>query len=230
MVSILKNTMSEKIALIDFCGTIADFQTLDPFLQYVCTKEHPLRSFWINSSLTAMLCALITRVLRVFGSKRYVYKCLLVHQLKGLNKTRLSVYGEEYYINRIKDHFIIPTIEIIDDLRSCGYRLVIVSGGSDLYIRKFADEYGIDDVISAQFGYKEDICNGKLTSECMGSEKVDIIADYFKEHGIIGEILTGISDSCSDLPMLNLCKHKIVVSHGKHQEWVHDDIEEVIWR
>ena len=32
--------MKDKIALFDFCETLADFQTFDPFMEYVLEKEH----------------------------------------------------------------------------------------------------------------------------------------------------------------------------------------------
>ena len=35
----------DRVALFDFCGTIADFQTFNPFIELVLKKEKPERYF-----------------------------------------------------------------------------------------------------------------------------------------------------------------------------------------
>ena len=221
--------MAEKIALIDFCETIADFQTLDPYLQYVVTQEHPRRGRILCSVFVKNSCVLITRAARALGWKHYLYKLLLVRQLKGLSRKKLEGYGKQYYEQRIKGHLIAPTIEQVLRLKKQGCRLMIVSGGSDLYIKHFAKEYGIDDVLSAQLEFEDGICTGELLGECMGQEKPKMLRNYMQAHTIDGDFEAGISDSRSDLPMLALCRRRIVISRGRHQPWVTQDMEEILW-
>ena len=222
--------MKDKIALIDFCGTIADFQTFDPYLLYVIEREYPHRSRVLNSWPVRRGCELLTLIMHAFGWRHYLYKLLLVRQLNGLRREKLEEYGKLYYEQRIRNHLISSTLEIISALREQDYRLMIVSGGSELYIQWFAQEYGIDDVLGARFEYNSDICTGKLLIECMGLEKQAILQEYMRSHGIAGELAVGISDSRSDLPMLELCQKKIVISHHEHQQWVSEGMEEIVYK
>ena len=221
--------MADKIALLDFCETIADFQTFDPFLQYVIAQERPRRSRVLCSTAARECCALATRVMRALGWKHYLYKLLLVRQLKGLSREKLEACGRQYYEQRVKDHLIAPTVELIAELKRLGYRLMIVSGGSELYIRWFAQEYGVDDVLSAQLEYADGICTGRLLCECMGGEKPEMLRAYIQVHDIEGELAVCASDSRSDMPLLELCQRKIILSHGRHQPWVTEDMEEIVW-
>ena len=68
-----------------------------------------------------------------------------------------------------------------------------------------------------------------MLTACMGEEKIRDLKYYMLENKIIGVFEVGLSDSDSDLPMLNLCKRKIVVSQAKHQDWVTEDMEEIVW-
>ena len=221
--------MADRIALIDFCETLADFQTLIPYLEYVIRQKNACRSRVLNSNVVKKGCALMSLIMHAFGWKYPIYKQILVWQLRGLKRGQLEEYGKKYYEERVRGHLITPTLEFILQLKKQGYRLMIVSGGSEFYIHWFAQEYGIDDVLSARFGYEDGICSGKLLHECMGHEKTEMIREYMQVHSITGEFEVGVSDSQSDLPMLGLCRQKVIVSHGGHQRWVTENMDEIIW-
>ena len=224
----MENT-NEKIVLVDFCETIANFQTLDPFLEYVIRKVNPQKYYWICSPAVTNLCSVMTRIMQHVGITYYVYKHLLVKQLKGLGYNVIVECGKEYYREKVRDNLIAPTVELLRELQKEQYRIVILSGGSDFYIRCFADEIGIRDVLSAELVFSGSVCTGKIKNECLGEDKVIILKKYIEEEKIAGVFSIGISDSQSDIPMLMLCKRKIVISHHKHQNWLTNNMEEIIW-
>ena len=224
----MENT-NEKIVLVDFCETIANFQTLDPFLEYVIRKVNPQKYYWICSPAVTNLCSVMTRIMQHVGITYYVYKHLLVKQLKGLGYNAIVECGKEYYREKVRDNLIMPTVELLRELQKEQYRIVILSGGSDFYIRCFADEIGIRDVLSAEFGFAGSVCTGKIKNECLGENKVISLKKYIEEKKITGVFSIGISDSQSDISMLKLCERKIVISHHKHQNWITNDMEEIIW-
>ncbi|MCI9534700.1 MAG: HAD-IB family phosphatase [Lachnospiraceae bacterium] len=220
----------ERIALVDFCETIVSFQTYDSFLKFVLINELPRHFKIIGNKKFIKMYEILEKISRKTGINWFSYKQLLTYQTKGMEYSLLERYGKDFYDKKLKSNFIIPTIELIKDLQKENYRIILVSGGSDLYIKQFADEFGIKDILTSQIEFKNGISTGRLISDCMGWNKVELVKEYVKHRKIQGIFETGISDSKSDLPVLNLCKRKIVISRNSHQYWVENEMEEIVWK
>ena len=219
-----------QIALIDFCRTAVNFQTSDPFLEYVLQREHPVRCKLLHNPVTENILQFFTRVLRVFGIRRYLYKLALIRQVKGLTYDELEAYGKGFYIEKIRPNLLAPTMELLAQFQEAGYIIIIVSGAFEFYINEFAKEHKIDRVITSHLGFDENnVCTGRLVTECMFEDKLADIEKMVSGIDDPKEMTVACSDSRSDLPMLSLCKRKIVLSEGKHQRWVTKDMEEIIW-
>lgn len=219
----------DKLALFDFCGTIANYQTLGPYLEYVLANEAPIKYRILCSAASKFVFRAVDKLIAKVGIHYFLYKLLLIHQMKGISRSVLKKYGTEYYQQTVRGNLISETVDLLGKLRKDGYRIVIVSAGSDMYISDFAAEYGPADLITAEFGFTDEKCTGRLLSECMFEEKVRRIDAFIRESDKPCSCEIACSDSASDLPMLELCKRKIVISHGTHQRWVKKDMEEIIW-
>lgn len=219
-----------KLAVIDFCGTIANFQTLDPYLEYVLKNERKVSYILLTNRVIKVVLSLFNRVIRKFGYHHYFRKALMVASLKGISEKALYEYGKKYYEERIKTNLILETMELIGKLKAEGYMTLIESGGSKYYIKYFADNFEIDDVISAEIEILKGKCTGRLLRECLGKEKVEMLKEYIAEKGINVSEKLCITDSESDIPILNGCNKKIIISKNVHQEWVDESMEEIIWQ
>lgn len=219
----------EKLAIIDFCGTIANYQTLDPYLEFVLRENCP-EQYYIYKFLGGKHFQLLKEKVKNQGCP-VCPRDVLVKKLKGLPVERLEDCGKYYYKRRVRRNLIQETLQLISKLKLEHYRVIIVSGGLDYYIRFFAEEFGIHDVITTQLEIVAGICTGKLkaSTPCMGKAKVDLLNSYMEYHRIKGKLQIGITDSWTDLPLLNQCKKKVIISKKKHQPWVTDDMEEIIW-
>lgn len=218
----------ERIALVDFCGTITDFQTFNPFVIYILKKERP--AFFVFFHLMKYFFQLLERAAFCVGYKGYLYKKILVRSLKGISRERLVSYGNDYFQNVISRHLIQETIKCIQELQNDGVRIFIVSAGCDLYIMPFAKQYHIQDVIATSLEFHDGKCTGKIDGrDCTGSNKPMILKQYLAEKIECIDFVTGISDNKTDMPMLALCKQKIIISKDVHQEWAGNGLEEIIW-
>ena len=217
------------VALIDFCETIVDHQTFDPFMEYILQHERLTRYRLICNPVVKMLCRLITRILFMLGRPVYAYKNLIVAQTKGISIERLEELAASYYTVCLQPHLIPQTMELLNELKAQGFELVIVSGGCNLYITYFAKTLGISVIMATELEISDGVSTGKLKTDCMGSEKVERVQKWMADKGLIGKCGVGVSDSISDMPMLSICERKIVISRHKHQDWVTPEMEEVIW-
>lgn len=220
----------KKVALIDFCGTVVDFQTLNPYLESMVKAKSRWKYVCFCNAPVKLVCRVISKIGRRFFRVKFLYKAGLVRLLKGVREEDFVRMGELYYQSRVKPNLIPETLDVLQKLKDNSCILVVVSGGSRYYITYFAHEYGIEHCLTAEIEFENGVCTGKIIRECMLSEKVGVInrfvADYAPDH----VFEAGISDSRTDMPMLALCKKKIVISHKEHQQWVTDDMDEIIYK
>ena len=223
--------MNEDIVLLDFCGTVANFQTFDPFVLYVLRNTKPNKYKILNNKYFQIGCYYLQKIQSLICSHFFIYKTILIKQLNGLDKNILSSLAQDYYYQKVKPNLVEPTLNIIKKYKSDGFRVVIISGGCDLYIKYFAEEFGIKDVIATQLDFEKDVCLGKIKGlDCMGSNKKILLLDYLKRMGLNkNNLIACLTDSKGDSSILNLCQKKIIISKYKHQNWVTPDMEEIIW-
>lgn len=149
--------------------------------------------------------------------------------LGGLSKNRVIKYAQSYYINMVKPHQITRTVEILHELQREGWRIVLVSGGYDVYIEFFAKDNGInkEDIFASTIGFKYGLCTGRLNGpDCMGFEKIKRIENHFKKDQINS---IAFSDGESDLPMLNWANDCFVVSKQQQQWAINNNLKQIIW-
>ena len=122
---------NRKIALFDFCETLANFQTADAFVKYVISKDYIKIKKGFNYYLQILLFKLkISSILFHLGIN--INKFLLLNNLKGLNYELLSNEAEKYYKDVIKPNLIKETLFELEKLKKEHYEIVIVSGGYDI--------------------------------------------------------------------------------------------------
>ncbi len=190
----------EKIVLLDFCGTCVPFQSADRFVDFVIENNSNFttrcRAFLFR--LIAKL-HLIRRIER-WSKNKWTVKKQILYQLKGLNRSVMDKAAEQYFVQIIKPS-IIPEIENeIRKRKNEGYRIVIVSGGYDIYLRYFMQYIGgnVNDILATPLIFENDVFTGKMGLDCMGENKITYIQNQFKREDIYS---IAYSDSESDFPL-----------------------------
>jgi len=219
------NKKQELVAAFDFCGTIANFQTFDPFLCYLLSKTNKIG--FLDRSCFRRFINIINKICSIFVPDCALYKRILIQKTKGEREEVFYRLGEEYYKMMIKPNLIGKTMSLIEDLKRGNYTLLIASAGSKYYIHYFAEEFGVDNIITAEIEIKNGCSTGRLVDDCMGVRKAEALMKKYQACELPFSVV--VSDSVSDLPFFALGKRKIVISKGHHQEWIKDGMEEIIW-
>lgn len=221
--------LKEKIAFFDFCETLVNFQTADAFVNFVREESNK------KSMICFEIIQLVLRRLKLIRivdfltkNKASFNKRIKLFQLRGFSKDELERYAQKYYQLVIKPNFINDTISLLIELRDNGWKIVIVSGGYDIYLKEFAKEYGVVKVLSTKIEFKKGICTGKmLGKDCLRNNKVEIMNNNYDSRSIISK---SFSDSITDVPFLKWADEGYVVSKNKHQKWVDNyEFNEIIW-
>ncbi len=217
-----------KVAFFDFCETLTDFQTADAFVDYVRGETNNQRAVRLELIRNIFHRTKLVSILSRIFPKASIHKRLKLYQLKGFSELELNSLAKGYYINRIRPHFIKPVIIRLKKLKDEGYIVGLVSGGYDIYLKYFKDEFGLDFVISSRIDFKEGICTGKMNGlDCLDDNKVILLNKIFPQKPFSS---IAFSDSKSDIPMLNYADIGVVISRGRHQKWTDNyKFKEIIW-
>lgn len=227
LMSFMQNN-NEKVAFFDFCETLTNFQTADAFVNYVreitgncrAKKWERFRRFLCDVKVISLLSY-------IFPGKS-IHKRLVLYQLKGYSQDILHEFAVRYYMECVKPGFISATINRLRELKNDGYKVGLVSGGYDIYLDEFAEEFNLDFVISSRIGFEKGLCTGRMSGlDCLDNNKIKLIKQFFKKKPAES---IAFSDSKSDIPLLQYADTGVVVSHSKHQNWVDNyKLEEIIW-
>ena len=219
-----------KIALFDFCETIVKFQTADAFVHFVRQRSNDQRMNFINKIHFLLIKSRIIAILEIFFPKSSINKRLILFQLRRFSKSKLNEYGNLYYFERIKPGFIKSILLELIRKKEEGYRIFVVSGGYDIYLNYFVEEFNIDGLFSTRIQYdRADVCTGKIDGvDCLWNNKVKLLESYFGSEYIDKSNSVAYSDSVTDIPMLNWVQNGIVVSNNKVEKWM-ENYKIILW-
>lgn len=222
--------MSEEYALFDFCGTIVDFQSFNPYIEELLKNERPRVYRVYRNKLVAFLILIITKIINKINSDFYFNKHLLVFLTKGIPVQSFEKVAERYYEENVSKRFVNEVIELLMECHRKNVKIIIVSAGCDQYITKITSIVDIEYIIANEIKFKNGKSVGCLKNkDLLGKRKVSAIQKLMDERYIRPHYILGVSDSSSDKPLLNICDKKIVISKKCHQRWVTDEYEEIIY-
>lgn len=220
-----------KLALFDFCETLIQFQTADRFIDFVRNKERKKRMIWLEFLRKFLVKFKFFAVLERLIKTNNYHKRLKLYQLKGIDRQRIDTYAESYYQKDLKINMISNITDLLKEYKLKGYKILIVSGGYEEYIKYFAKEFGVDNVVATNIRFDNGECKGVIEGlDCLNQNKIPKIekqinlSDYNLENSI------AFSDSITDLPLLKLVGNGTVVSRNKSQVWAKkNNLNEIVW-
>lgn len=217
------------VALFDFCGTLVDFQTADAYVRYV--QRHTIATHPGIRILYELLdrSHMLGPIRRVFPTAS-IDKKLILMQLKGRTYEECAAWARSYYLSEIRPRLILPVLARLQALQAQGYQVYLASGGYDIYLRYFVEEFSLDGCIASHIGFHQGVCTGRLEGpDCMYHHKVEHVRSALGERAF-GEGSVAFSDSPTDLPMLEAVAEPVVVSHLTGQEWAAvRGYEQLVW-
>lgn len=220
---------NEKLALFDFCETIANFQTADAYVDFVRERLNDSRMCRLERMQHFLRTIKFIQIIEKLTRYRFsINKRIKLWQLRDHNLSELQALAKEYYQERIKPNFIPEMVEKLSELKNQGYSIFLVSGGYDIYLCYFVDEYALAGMISTRIGFKGGRCTGMFDGiDCLRDGKVKLLNHYFNSKPGYS---VAFSDSITDLPFLKWVNEGFVVSRDCTQKWANkNNLNEIIW-
>lgn len=219
-----------KVAVFDFCETLADFQTANAFVDYVRQQAGRFSIRCRHILFLALSKGQVIKLLNTITKNRYsIGKILRLRELKGISRETIDRMALHYYTECVKPHLIATMVDKLRQLQNKGYAVGLSSGGYDVYLKYFVEDYAIDFCQCSELEFKNGRCTGRIVgTDCMREEKVKRLSATF---GSTPRESLAFSDSISDLPLLKWAASGVVVSRSKHQDWADKyQLQEIIWQ
>ena len=204
---------TEKIALFDFCDTMINFQSADAYMRYVKKRVHLDARMHLLSGLVKFLAkSRLLRVMQKFCREGFVGKKMLLYQLKGQSFDVMDKLAQEFYSEVIRPNYVAEVIAAVKKHKDEGFRLFIVSGGFDIYLKYVAEEFGFDGCVSTCLDFEDGKFTGRYKGvDCMNNNKVVLLRQYFGRENLRDCDSVAYSDSKSDIPLLKYCRKGVAV-------------------
>ncbi|CAM6028149.1 unnamed protein product [Sphagnum balticum] len=190
-----------KAAFFDVDGTITRTNVVLAYFA-VRMSELPLflKLFWVPwFALKGIFYLLIDRIDRALFNR--VFYRSYNGRSTSLKDAMAALIYKKYYKPRIFN----GAVELIQQLKERGYKIVFVTGALDFQIAPLALDLGADFVYAAELVEKEGRFTGKLKGmAASNTEKADRMQEYARVHGVSLADSLAFGDSIADLPMLEI--------------------------
>ena len=217
----------KRLVIFDFCGTLIRFQTADRYVSFCVERLPNNKMVQCRHRLVQMMDKL--RIFKIYNRikpSNNFRKRVILWQLKGLSYYLCDQMAKQYFETELLPAVVSPLIEKLQEHLAQNDRVIILSGGYDIYIRYFAEYFGIKETISSKIAFEDNVCLGKMDGkDCMRSNKVSAMQSQMS--GVTSYCYT---DSMSDLPILEIVDNPIVVSKQTPQKWASQrNYKQIIW-
>ena len=132
---------------------------------------------------------------------------------RGWDKAEIEALVTETVDEVITPLVYAEALAVIEEHRGRGRRVIVISASPEEIVKPLCRYIGIDDVIATRAAVDDE---GRYTGEielyAYGSGKADAIRAMAEEEGIDLEASYAYSDSITDLPMLEVVGHPVVVN------------------
>ena len=144
-----------KIAVFDFCDTLVNFQTADAYTDYVINVVKA-DSVKYRAKFYSYLKEK-KRISHYLDKYGFINKRLKLWRLKGLSKKEMEEAAKQFYKEKVLSGLQMPLIKRLKKYQSEGYKIYIVSGGYDIYLQFFVQEYNLDGLLSTKLKFNNTI-------------------------------------------------------------------------
>lgn len=219
---------NKRLVIFDFCGTLISFQTADRYVEFCVKRLQDNKAVQSRHRLIQLMDKL--RIFKIYNRICHGNnwrKRMILWQLKGVSFEQCDQFAKAYFEEELLPNVVVPVVEKLKEHLTQKDRVVILSGGYDVYIKYFAAHFGIREYVSSQITFENNRCIGKMDGkDCMRANKVEYLKPLLK-----GETTICYTDSVSDLPILELVDQPIVVSKGEAQKWATKrNYQQIIWK
>lgn len=201
--------MQRTYALFDFDGTLFSGDSILRFCRFarsqgLCSTEQLLRGLW----------AAVRYVLGLSSAEQSKMDAL--HFIQGRSEAELRAFSKRFCEEVLLPRLRQKGLSALNEHLAQGTQVLLITASPSFYLEHLKDALGIDGIIGTRMDFDlSGNATGLICGEnCKGIQKPLRLAEYLAATGdrLDYDSSYAYGDSASDLPMLELCGHKVGVN------------------
>jgi HAD superfamily hydrolase (TIGR01490 family) len=187
-----------EVAFFDFCGTLVKINTLGMFVDFTISDRRvglqKLRKILFNSRR-------ILSKLKICSSRTIEIKCL-----SGISEEILEDIAKYFYHNVIIKNFNDDLIKKVYNLRDYGFKVIIMSGALNIYLKYLPEDLPVDFIVSTDLKFNKNKCSGEVLGvDTIGMGKLKKLEAVYEDYNSIDfKKSYFFTDNLSDKPILKI--------------------------
>jgi alcohol-forming fatty acyl-CoA reductase len=170
----------------------------------------PMRWLWPASLLVRGPWWLLLDRFSRRASNRAIYS-----NYRGIPADQTRKLAPDYYYDHIRPRIFEQAYEHLELFRSLNARVVLVTGGLDLFMKPMARALAAD-CIAPSLEERDGAFTGRLSTEPLsGERKAEAVRRHAAEHGIDLKKSYALGDAIADMEMLEVVGHPIAINPDK---------------
>ena len=208
--------MAEKLAFLDFDGTLSSGYVSMAFLDYV--HEHGLYDA-AEYQKQMQYVADVKAGRLSYNDWLPAWATSWGAGLRGRSHEEVMDAAEEFF-QGFKHHIYPSSFEVVDLFRCAGYRPLVLSVGAYEVVSLAARELGVKDAIGTKIGIDTDgIYTGQVVTRLhTPAGKMDWLRELLADEGIPSGECAACGDSAHDVPMLAAVGHAFCLNPSAELE------------
>lgn len=200
-----------KVALFDFDGTLYPYETFQTLRYHM--RDNPKYKKYYKHFVRRFAPAYFGHKLKLVPELQFQNKALesYIYAFKGASKDEVETFFSEVG-EAMREQLNEAVVERLQWLRDNNYYTILISGAFQPMLKAmFKDEFC--HIIGSQVNYnKKDVLSTKIPFvRVFGARKIDLIRNHLKHKNVDWDKSHAYSDSATDLSMLKLVGHPVVV-------------------
>lgn len=201
--------MTQPIAFFDIAGTLVDGNPWTFFFKHPAISRIRLRL-----AMARVLPVYVGKKLKLNDDVlfRHQWVSTMAWLVKDWSRDKLQSVFDWVVNDQMESLLRQDVLQQLQQHKTDGYRVVLVSGMFDVLVQSFVQRVGADAGIGSVLDFQQDTCTGKIRGEtAMGPRKLDFMRRYLVENNFSGDLKAcyGYADSYSDVPLLDAVGHSI---------------------
>jgi len=211
--------MARTLALFDFDGTLAPGDSIVSFVRFARRRGAMGRGDFL-----AVLGCTVKYLLR--GMTDAQIKTRSLRFLHALSPEERESLAADFVKEALLPKVCAAGRAAVERHRRSGHVTLLVSASTENYMHLVSDALGFDAVLCTPL--EADL---SVTRNCKGGEKARRVQMWLEENGLEADwgASWAYGDSKSDLPLLRLCGHPVLVNPKKALKRALPGAEEVHW-
>jgi len=201
-----EDELPKRVAIFDYDHTLITGDSFLPFLSYVAGRIQTYAA--LGEGLAR--CGLTRARGQVTEGWRTPLKSHLLMRL--IAGKRVEDMQEAAVKTRLWQTKNVPIMKALHEHHEKGDRIVIASGGLDLYLSELLRGVPYHALICTDIGVKDGIITGEMINgNCVRARKAERVGAWLDANGPFEESW-GYGNYPHDVPMMELVRHRIIVS------------------